>query len=740
MEEHLDGSRGLWAQRRQSQHRRVRHQSQYQAQRRREQVERCVIPSQPLALVQYLEKCHSLSLAREIVTDRPPTSRGEAAPSQTGRIYPRRIIPWTTFAREQEKVWEKLSHSPTFSSNPVFPSVHELKYVGFLLRPVNSESDLRNNERSAVEEAVRLLMNATYNDALLRSQLGLIGTIGIVDDSVSESIVDSVAFPFPKQHRRARRWGNREHQFCIYQRSKHQSIPTVAIEYKPAHTIGVGEMATALDGEIQPDRDIIGQEGGNPRFAAKQLTTTIITELFSYMLGKGVRYGYIVTGEAYIFLRIGDDPSCVSYSLCVPNLDVQAHDDMRLHRTSVAQVFAFVLQAIQSPMPCQNWHSDAEALNTWPFEYGHVLRSIPATVSESLGEICYKPSRWEGFADSPIHSRSRCLRLEDMLHHKGSDNNRNGSNGSNSSSNSSNSSRNNSNGDDKKSPQYPQNSSAIKSICIPIPLQAGPGVVASASVCREEVKVSQECNKTIQDRPYCTHECLKGLALGRPLDEKCPNAKDHGRRHPSPHELVCSIRTQLAVYRGENADCVPLYPSGSRGAVIKIRVSSLGYTFIAKGVESTDRSIVHRESLLYNRLSSRQGDCIPVCLGIVDLAVPYFYDCGRCEHFILLSYAGRPVLQTRNKINAQDANKIATALGRLHDYSVLHNDAVPRKVLFEERSGKFMMVGLTQAKFSPELRPLDEHRGKRRRVKDGVEAQKKDPFSVELRSLLATLS
>lgn len=52
--------------------------------------------------------------------------------------------------------------------------------------------------------------------------------------------------------------------------------------------------------------------------------TAIITQLFSYMIEMGVQYGYICTGEAFIFLKIADDPSSVYYYLSIPNRDVDA--------------------------------------------------------------------------------------------------------------------------------------------------------------------------------------------------------------------------------------------------------------------------------------------------------------------------------------------------------------------------------------------------------------------------------
>ncbi|EWY79555.1 hypothetical protein FOYG_17301 [Fusarium oxysporum NRRL 32931] len=90
-------------------------------QRRREEAEERADASRPLTLQQYLETCHSLSLAVEIITDRSLTTQGDTT-NPTGRIYPRRIIPWTTFAMEQEHIWDEISSSHSFSSQTAFPS------------------------------------------------------------------------------------------------------------------------------------------------------------------------------------------------------------------------------------------------------------------------------------------------------------------------------------------------------------------------------------------------------------------------------------------------------------------------------------------------------------------------------------------------------------------------------------------------------------------------------------------
>ncbi|KAI5455809.1 hypothetical protein BGZ63DRAFT_368436, partial [Mariannaea sp. PMI_226] len=85
---------------------------------------------------------------------------------------------------------------PSFSSRATSPSPRQLDYVRSLLRPVSSEIGLRNGDRDVMENTVQKLMDATYNDSLPRSHLGLDGTVtfesqtnlGITDDSISESM------------------------------------------------------------------------------------------------------------------------------------------------------------------------------------------------------------------------------------------------------------------------------------------------------------------------------------------------------------------------------------------------------------------------------------------------------------------------------------------------------------------------------------------------------------------------
>ncbi|KAF7549501.1 hypothetical protein G7046_g8336 [Stylonectria norvegica] len=518
-----------------------------------------------------------------------------------------------------------------------------------------------------------------YNDSSLRSHLGLDGTVtfeshtnlGIADDSHSESTEQvSIGSGPPsrstRRRRKARGKGNRGDQFCIYRTSDGQNIPAIAIEYKAPHKLRRDEIVTGLVSEIRPDRDVINQEGEGHEFAARRLATAV--------------YGYIDTGEAYVFVRIPDDPSCVYYAVCVPSLDVQDDDETRLHRTAVAQAFAFVLQAIRSPPPCQAWHDAAERLDTWAMEYEDVLRSIPETDRKPRLETTYKAQQWQGFARSPIRTRSRCLPLQDGPQQPSGDD---------------------SDDEDDESPSPTPNpgvshrgASTIKPI--------GVGSSEMQGQCRNTA--SQEganVRPNIQERLYCTHECLRGLAFSDPMDRKCPNLADHGNAHINQREFLQLARDQLAVDRGKDADCVPLYLSGSRGSLFKFCLSSHGYILVAKGVEAMDAEHLLYEIEIYSHLRDLQGKFIPVCLGFVDLIKPYYFNSGVYKAFMFLSYGGRPVLKGLREVKTNIVKKILTALGRLYQHGVLHRDAKPRNVLYDKCTGRCMIMDFMLAELCP---------------------------------------
>ncbi|WQF90495.1 Putative protein kinase [Colletotrichum destructivum] len=412
------------------------------------------------------------------------------------------------------------------------------------------------------------------------------------------------------------------------------------------------------------------------------------------MIGKGIQYGYVCTGEAFVFLHIPDDPTTVRYHACVPNLDVLDNDVNRLHRTAVAQVLAFIIQALRVEPPPPSWHDAAAALDTWAVEYDDVLRKIPESVRKGKQALAapYKPQRWRGFKRSPIQTRSRCKQPDTNT-----------------------SLRDDSSDDEEDTRPFSTPSRSTRPNKNAITLSTGTGST---------------------DRPFCTSKCLRGLVYGGPMDKTCPNFEDHGHHHINREQFLRSILIQLAQDRGRDADAVPLYLSGSIGSLFKVRLLSSGYTLVAKGVERVDLGRLRHENDLYDRLQPIQGTHVPVCLGSVDLVLPYYYGSGVFEHFLFLSWAGLPLFDFINRTTKADiVNKVTAAYKRIHRLHILHHDAEPRNIMYDQKSGNVMIVDFERDEFRSRqpLGPLGPNANQRKRRR--TQKQGKDDFEKEQESV-----
>ena len=86
------------------------------------------------------------------------------------------------------------------------------------------------------------------------------------------------------------------------------------------------------------------------------------------------------------------------------------------------------------------------------------------------------------------------------------------------------------------------------------------------------------------------------------MDKRCPNIADHGNSHLIRRDFLAILRIQLAIDRGNDADYTPLYFSGSRGSLFKVRLSLHGYTLVAKGVEEIDAEDLRHENAMYDHV------------------------------------------------------------------------------------------------------------------------------------------
>ncbi|KAG5954014.1 hypothetical protein E4U58_000230, partial [Claviceps cyperi] len=184
----------------------------------------------------------------------------------------------------------------------------------------------------------------------------------------------------------------------------------------------------------------------------------------------------------------------------------------------------------------------------------------------------------------------------------------------------------------------------------------------------------------VVNRSYCTHECVRGLAFGTPLDKNCPNVKDHGSKHIDRQEFLRLIRDQLDGEKA-HANCKPINASGHIGHLFKIHLLSHGYTLVTKAVGLCDGAPLLHEEKMYNHLRDLQGRFIPACPGHVELKWLFrgeAYDNTAFRHFLFLSYAGKPVLKALRRVDNSVVSRVLEALAQLHQRRVMHRDAAPR--------------------------------------------------------------
>lgn len=197
-----------------------------------------------------------------------------------------------------------------------------------------------------------------------------------------------------------------------------ESLPAFIIEYKAPHKLTLAIIEAGLT-EMEVDDVVIYNESDNPVKLAQRRVAAVISQAFPYMIQAELEFGYVCTGEAFIFLRVpSDDPATVYYYLSTPNEDVGettgwAGGDSanRLHLTAIGQVLAFTLRALKSQPRGQVWRNNAEAqLKRWEIEQDDVL--FGSDIEESTGKKLsdYKQdrkSRNEYIRVSPIKTRSK---------------------------------------------------------------------------------------------------------------------------------------------------------------------------------------------------------------------------------------------------------------------------------------------------------------------------------------------
>ena len=181
---------------------------------------------------------------------------------------------------------------------------------------------------------------------------------------------------------------------------------------------------------------------------------------------------------------------------------------------------------------------------------------------------------------------------------------------------------------------------------------------------------------------------------GGELDQACPNFLDHGKGHHVINVTTFLKRLRRQLFQTVNADCEVLGMHGSRGALLKITLSSHGYTVPAKCTVPEFAKQFRHEAAVYDKLRSIQGIYIPLYLGSIDLAHPFSYDgIAYLEHMMLLSPGGQPVDLALKEMSRDCLSaKMKESLSEMHLLHVLHKDPAPRYWLYNPESKKVVFL------------------------------------------------
>ncbi|OQD73884.1 hypothetical protein PENDEC_c013G04148 [Penicillium decumbens] len=173
-------------------------------------------------------------------------------------------------------------------------------------------------------------------------------------------------------------------------------------------------------------------------------------------------------------------------------------------------------------------------------------------------------------------------------------------------------------------------------------------------------------------------------------------------------------------------NCEVLGIHGSRGALLKVTLSSHGYTVPTKCTIREFAQQLRHEAAVYDKPRPIQGMYIPLYLGSIDLVHPYSYDgIANLEHMMLLSPGGQPPgLAVKAMSRDSLIAKIKESLSEIHGLNVLHKDPAPRNWLYNPESENVVFFDFERAEIidpRPTLGMIAPNREQKQGPRDGFD-------------------
>ncbi|KAI4120290.1 MAG: hypothetical protein LQ338_007120 [Usnochroma carphineum] len=642
---------------------------------------------QNATLEELLEACYTHLDTKFVVETDPTKSTTGSTTSPVGRRCPRTLEKWTDFPASQSRAFGRAYKQLHPRHSDPLRLFKSLKYVLDLSptvgdRSIASEADLRRFHDRAVEYFVVDLCKSVGHSMRFDNHPHTLGQATNQTPDPKHKI--------PKAD-----------QLCVHKGEDGLGELLLVLEYKAPHKITNDFLRAALK-TSQPidviaikDQSIIPTDKADLfLYKARQLVAAAATQAYDYMLQGGCEFSALVTGGAIVFLWISKDkPSALRYYLAEPTLDVGKHkeagfpDGFPHPRTAIAQLFSLCLMAFSARKRSAKWRRDAVAsAATWLINDHEMEYETPKQLHELLPSIDPQDYSFQGDdiepdPRSPYETRKKwkqsgrsCNNAPELDQ------------------------------DDSESPEEDSDSDAD---FYDTPTKQ-PAAKGTQSKQQKQPKPSSSSGRQ-QRREYCTQACLLGLVRRHPMDKTCPNIKLHPRStkadtHVLTAPKLCEmLRHQL----NENMDndCVDLRLYGARGMLFQLTLTSYGYTFVGKGTIEQYIPDLQNEHRMYQQLRPLQGNLIPVCLGSIDLDVPWYDLNIEVIHILLMSYGGEAINRAREVEEREQVRQFEMAIAMR---GVTHQDIRCLNMLWNKELGRLMFIDFERSTIKIEARALQE--------------------------------
>ncbi|KAL8961321.1 MAG: hypothetical protein Q9193_002109 [Seirophora villosa] len=652
------------------------------------QLEQQNILTRLTTLHELLAFCHEhIDRKFEVETDPAKTTRGSIT-NPTGKHSPLFLEPWHDFEGQQAAAFEAVEAqlSPA-DSDPVrlfSPRLYIQRHANTWKKRIAGEPDLVSFQNRMVEIFVDEVTSCLPTPVTFEHDSHMLGQ---TPDSPLEPGKEPSRAVAPMHTPQVRKklppvpQPTGADQLCVFRGKDNITELLMIQEYKAPHKLTNQVLRAALREQNTIDVTQVRDEDKIPQdptekflHGAQTLISMAATQTYDYMLRGGCTHGCIVTGNSIVFVRIKDeDTTKLLYYFTEPTLDAaNVGGDFRHSKTFVAQLVSFCSMAFGSPPKGQDWIREAtDKAPIWKVDHDDFWTETPEKVRALLdkadrADTSYRAPKAPFFGNrEPYPTRlsksrkpSEGCKTPTKATRKDHDDS------------------------DQEDESHDNMGSPKKPSAVPTS-RAQRGQPAS--------RVYGAAPKQ-QQRQYCTLACILGLAQTRTIDDSCPNASLHPRKRGNLHSLTKPVLRDLLrqqLVRTMDEHCLNLGLSGARGMLFKLSLAEYGYTFVGKATIDRFIPCLQHEGRIYDRLRELQGRLIPVCLGNIDLDIPWYGPGVELVHMLLMSYGGEHVAYERTRDQIQQAEDFETTIAA---FGVQHEDMRSRNMLWNQEIGRLLFI------------------------------------------------